>query len=154
MAAVVGMRGNPIEIVLGAVVVSVAVVFAVFVFTVSDTGQVRGYELIARFDTVEGLSVGSDVRLGGIKVGTVAGLDLDPVTYLAVARIGVAADVRIPTDSIVQVVSEGLLGGRYMAIVPGAEDAMLGPGDEIRFTQSAVNIEQLLGRFAGGAGGG
>ena len=101
-------------------------------------------------DSVEGLNVGSDVRLGGIKVGTVVSQELDPLTYLAVVRIGIAEDVRIPTDSMVQVVSEGLLGGRYMAIVPGAEDAMLGPGGEIRYTQSAVNIEQLIGRFAGG----
>ena len=122
------MYGNPIEILLGAVVVAAAVVFSIFVFTVSDTGEVRGYELVARFDSVEGLNVGSDVRLGGIKVGTVVSQELDPLTYLAVVRIGIAEDVRIPTDSMVQVVSEGLLGGRYMAIVPGAEDAMLGPG--------------------------
>ena len=144
------MYGNPIEILLGAVVVAAAVVFSIFVFTVSDTGDVGGYELVARFDSVEGLNVGSDVRLGGIKIGAVVSQELDPVTYLAVVRIGIAEDVRIPTDSIVQVVSEGLLGGRYMAIIPGAEDAMLGPGGEIRYTQSAVNIEQLIGRFAGG----
>lgn len=148
------MRGNPIEILLGAVVVAVAVVFAVFVFTISDTGAMRGYELVARFDSVEGLNVGSDVRLGGIKVGTVVSQELDPVTYLAVVTIGMAAEVKIPTDSVVQVVSEGLLGGRYMSIVPGAEEAMLGPGEEIRYTQSAVNIETLIGRFAGGGGGG
>ena len=57
------MYGNPIEILLGAVVVAAAVVFSIFVFTVSDTGEVRGYELVARFDSVEGLNVGSDVRL-------------------------------------------------------------------------------------------
>ena len=149
------MGNNLLETLLGAVVVVVAAAFLVFVFSVSDTGAVRGYELTARFDRVDGLNVGSDVRVGGIKVGSVLSQELDPQTYLAVVRVGIASDVRIPVDSSGQVVSESLLGGRYLAIIPGAEDAMLAPGDEIRYTQSAVNLEDLLGRFAiGGAAGG
>ena len=149
------MGAKQLETLLGAVVVLVAALFVTFVFSVSDTGSVNGYELVARFDSVEGLDVGSDVRLGGIKVGQVVSQELDPVTYLAVVRIGISEGIRLPIDSSLQVTSEGLFGGRYMAIVPGADDALLQPGDEIRYTQSAVNIEQLLGRFAtGGAVGG
>lgn len=147
------MQGNPIEVLLGAVVVTVAVVFAAFVFTISDTGAIRGYELTARFDSVEGLGVGADVRVGGIKVGSVLSQELDLVSYLAVVRMAISPDVEIPADSIIQVVTEGLLGGRSLSIVPGADEAMLGPGEEIRYTQSAVNIEQLIGRFAGGGSG-
>ena len=147
------MQGNPIEVLLGAVVVTVAVVFAAFVFTISDSGAIRGYELTARFDSVEGLGVGADVRVGGIKVGSVLSQELDLVSYLAVVRMAISPDVEIPADSIIQVVTEGLLGGRSLSIVPGADEAMLGPGEEIRYTQSAVNIEQLIGRFAGGGSG-
>lgn len=147
------MNRNPIELLLGAVVLATALFFAFFVFSVSDEGRIDGYELVARFDNVDGLNVGSDVRLGGIKVGSVVSQELDPETYLAVVKLGIAEDIKIPSDSVIQIVSEGLLGGRYMSIVPGVEMLMLAPGDEIRYTQSAVNIEKLIGRFAGGAGG-
>ena len=148
------MRASHLETLLGAVVVLVAAAFVVFVFSVSEVGGVDGYQLVAKFDSVEGLSVGSDVRVGGIKVGSIVSQELDPATYLAIVTIGISRDVTLPVDSSVQVVSESLLGGRYMSIVPGADDALLQPGDEIRYTQSAVNIEQLLGRFATGAVGG
>ena len=144
------MRGSPLEALLGAFVVVAAVGFAVFVFTIADPGGGRGYELVARFDSVEGLSVGSEVRLGGIRVGSVVAQDLDPVTYLAVVRIGVDAELSLPVDTAALVVTEGLLGGRYLSLVPGVEEDMLTPGDEIRFTQSAVNVETLIGRLAGG----
>ena len=65
----------------------------------------NGYELVARFDSIEGLDVGSDVRLGGIKVGQVISQELDPVTYLAVVRIGIAEGIRLPIDSSLQVAS-------------------------------------------------
>ena len=93
------------------------------------------------------------MRVGGIKVGTVVSQELDPLTYLAVVRFSVEPSVKLPVDSSSEVVTEGLLGGRYLAIVPGADEEMLPPGGEIRFTQSAISIEQLLGRFAFGGGG-
>ena len=113
------MRGSPLEALLGAVVVAAAVAFAVFVFGFAELGAVRGYELVAKFVSVEGLGVGSDVRLAGIKVGSVVSQEIEPVTYLAVVRIGVESDVSLPVDTVAQVVTDGLLGGRYMALVPG-----------------------------------
>ncbi len=146
------MGGSLLETMLGAVVVVVAAAFLIFAFGVSDVGAVKGYELIAKFDRVDGLSVGSDVKVGGIKVGTVVAQELDPATYLAVVHMSIDEGVKLPVDSSSEVVSEGLLGARYLAIVPGPSEEMLGPGGLIRFTQSSISIEQLLGRFAFGAG--
>ena len=146
------MGGTLLETLLGAGGVIVAAAFLVFAFGVSDVGAVKGYELIAKFDRVDGLAVGSDVKVGGIKVGTVMTQELDPATYLAVVYMSIDDGIPVPVDSSAEIVSEGLLGGRYMAIVPGPSDEMLKAGGLIRFTQSSISIEQLLGQFAFGGG--
>lgn len=145
------MKHNPLEMMLGAVVIVAALFFSILVFNISDGRSVEGYELIARFDSVDGLSEGSDVRLAGIKIGKVMSQSLDTETYLAIIKIVIDEQIKIPKDSVIQVVSESLLGGRYMSIIPGADESMLMPGEEIRYTQSAVNIETLITRFAGGS---
>ena len=147
------MSGNVIETLVGAMVLVVAAVFVIFAVTTTDIGAVQGYELTAKFDRIDGLSVGADVRISGIKVGTVIDQDLDPVTFLAVVRVSIADSVQLPVDSSAGVVSDGLLGGKFMSVSPGGEDDVLGPGEEIRFTQASINIEQLLGKFMFSAGG-
>ena len=148
------MPGTALDTLLGAVVVVIAAAFLTFAFAQSDLGAVKGYQLVAKFERADGISVGTDVRIGGIKVGTVTKQNLDPVSYLAVLHLSIASSVKLPTDSLTQVSTEGLLGGKYLAIVPGVEEKMLQPGEEIRYTQSAVSLEELLGKFAlGGAGG-
>ncbi len=149
------MRHNVLETVLGAVVLSVAGGFLAFAYQSRHIGHVEeGYEVTARFQSADGLSAGSDVRLGGIKIGVIDSLTLDPKTYQAVARLQLRQDVPLPTDSTASVSSDGLLGGKYVGLEPGAEDAMIEPGGEIQFTQSSVSIESLIGKFMhGGAEG-
>jgi phospholipid/cholesterol/gamma-HCH transport system substrate-binding protein len=144
------MQHSPLEVLLGAAVVVIAAGFLFFAFSVTDSRAVAGYELAARFDRVDGLELGSDVRMGGIKIGTVRSQTLDPQTYLAVVRFSVDNAIKVPADSSASIESEGLLGGRYINIVPGGDDRMLAPGEEIRFTQASVSLEQLLGKFLGG----
>jgi phospholipid/cholesterol/gamma-HCH transport system substrate-binding protein len=103
--------------------------------------------------------MGADVRVSGIKVGKVLEQSLDPETYRAEVRFSVMSDVELPTDSSAAVVSSGLLGGKYLALVPGGDDQLLQEGGEITLTQSSVNIEDLIGKYifsqgAGGQGGG
>jgi len=141
------MRRNVIETIMGAVVLVVAAFFLVFAYTSSDIGQVKGYELYAKFDRVDGLKNGSDIRLSGIKVGTVLDERLDPETYLAVLTLSIDSSVKLPTDTIAKVVSDGLLGGKYLALDPGGEETLLKPGEEIRFTQSSISLEDLIGRY-------
>jgi phospholipid/cholesterol/gamma-HCH transport system substrate-binding protein len=141
------MTRNLLETLLGAIVLIVAIVFLGFAYNASQLGDDSGYDLTARFDRVDGLQRGSDVRIGGIKIGTVIDQNLDPATYRAVVRFTIREDVELPADSSVAVASDGLLGGKYLSLVPGGDVEMLGAGDEVTLTQSAINLEDLIGRF-------
>lgn len=145
------MRRNVLETVMGAIVLIVAGYFLFFSYTTAGVGRIDGYRVTAQFDRVDGLGVGSDVRLSGIKVGTVTAQRLDPVTYLAVVEMTIRDDIPLPRDSSAEIVSESLIGGKYLALVPGGSDDMLEAGQEIRYTQSAINLEQLVGRYIFGS---
>ena len=150
------MRRNLIETVLGGVVLLVAALFLVFAYSNASLRTVSGYELKAKFDRIDGLNQGSDVKVSGIKVGTIVGQEIDPQSFLAVIRFTVDPRIKLPVDSAAEVVSEGLLGSKYLSLVPGADAKILQPGQEIRFTQSPVNLESLIGQllFSGKSGGG
>ncbi len=141
------MRGNVVEALLGAVVLVVAAGFLVFAYSATDVASVDGYEVSAKFDRIDGLVVGSDVRLGGIKVGTIVGQELEPDTYLAVVRMSIDPRIKLPADSSAEIVTDGLFGSKYLSLVPGGEEDMLAAGAEIRFTQSPVSLENLIGQL-------
>jgi phospholipid/cholesterol/gamma-HCH transport system substrate-binding protein len=147
------MTRNLLETLLGAVVLIVAIGFLAFAYNTSQVQQDGGYELIARFDKVDGLERGSDVRISGIKVGTVLDQTLDPETYRAEVRFSLREDIQLPADTSAAVVSNGLLGGKYLALVPGGDIEMLQPGGEVTLTQSAVNLEDLIGHMIFSQGG-
>src|SRR5918996_4779129 len=148
------MARNLLETLLGAIVLIVAIGFLVFAYNTSQVGRESGYELVARFDRVDGLARGSDVRISGIKVGTVIDQSLDPTTYRAEVRFTMREDVELPADTSAAVVSDGLLGGKYLSLVPGGDIEMLEPGDEVSLTQSAINFEDLIGHFIFSQGSG
>ena len=148
------MTRNLLETLLGAIVLIVAIVFLGFAYSASQLGDESGYELIARFDRVDGLQRGNDVRIGGIKVGTVIDQTLDPQTYRALVRFTMREDVEVPADSSVAVASDGLLGGKSLSLVPGGDVEMLAAGDEVTLTQSAINFEDLIGHFIFSQGSG
>jgi len=141
------MSRNVIETVMGGVVLLVAAVFLVFAYSSSNLRDTSGYTVVARFNSVEGVSNGTDVRLSGIKVGSVTGQRLDPDTYLAELSISLDDSVKLPSDTVAKIQSDGLLGGTYVALTPGAEEEMIGDGGEIRYTQDPVNLTDLIGRF-------
>jgi phospholipid/cholesterol/gamma-HCH transport system substrate-binding protein len=145
-----------LETLIGALVLVVAIAFITMAYTRSDVKTVKGYTVLAQFTAVDGLNVGDDVRIGGIKVGSVIAQNLDYDFYRAVVHMSVDPSVELPDDTTAAVVSEGLLGGKYVALEPGGADELIPPGGEIMLTQSAVNLESLLGKFiynAGGSGG-
>ncbi|WP_158965826.1 outer membrane lipid asymmetry maintenance protein MlaD [Chachezhania sediminis] len=147
------MSQNPVEIVVGGVVLAAAIAFAVFAGqTAGISGGGSSYPLTASFRSVEGVSVGTDVRLAGVKVGTVSRLDLDPDTYRATATLNVTDKILIPDDSAVIVSSEGLLGGNFVEISPGGSMDYFAPGGEITDTQGAVSLISLLVQFVTGSG--
>lgn len=140
------MRRNIIETVLGAVVLIVAGFFLVFAYNSANLGQVSGYTLTARFNAVDGLTEGSDVRVGGIKVGSVVSQTVDLQDYRAVVTMTIRPEIRLPEDSIAAVSSEGLLGGKYIRLEPGSSGSALQDGAEIRNTKDIVSLEELLGK--------
>jgi len=141
------MRGNVVEALLGAVVLVVAAGFLVFAYSSTDVAAIAGYQVQAKFDRVDGLVIGSDVRLGGIKVGTVVGQELETDTYLAVVRMTIDPKIKLPADSSAEIVSDGLLGSKYLSLVPGGDEGFIEVGGEIRFTQSPIILENLIGQL-------
>lgn len=136
------------ETLLGAAVAIVAVGF--FAFAAAQAGQSGasgGYDLTARFQRVDGVNVGSDVRVSGVKVGVVRAVALDPETYLAQLTLAIDSDVQVLDDSTARIASDGLLGGAYVAIEPAGFD-VLPPGGEIPNTQGAVDLLTLFASFA------
>jgi len=140
-------RHGVAETLTGALVLVVAVGF--LAFAVAHSGRVSGsgYTLQARFDHIDGLSVGADVRIAGVKVGTVTETRVDPKTFAAVVALTVADDIQLPKDSAASIISESLLGGKYISLSPGGDDTDLKPGQSISITQSSVSLEELLGKF-------
>jgi len=141
------------ETIMGALVLIVATGFMIFAYQSSSLKPVEGYSVKAKFETVAGVGLGCDVRIGGIKVGVVSDLTLDPETYKALVTLQIKSGVKIPTDSIASVVSDGLLGSKYVKIEPGADDKMLAEGQTIAYTQSSVNLEELIGKMVFSGGG-
>lgn len=150
------MRGGAVlETLLGLAVLIAAGAFLFYAQGRLDEGPGRdSYELTARFSTVGDLSRGAEVRLAGVPIGAVQGVELDRETYFARTILTIRADVEIPDDSTAKIATAGLLGGAYVEIEPGGAMEGLEPGEEIRFTQGAVDMFDLIGQALGGTGGG
>jgi phospholipid/cholesterol/gamma-HCH transport system substrate-binding protein len=140
------MKRNVMETVLGAVVLLVAGVFLAFAYNSADLRPVAGYKITARFNAVDGLTVGSDVRVGGVKIGSVVRQSIDLESYQAVVVMSIRPDIGLPDDSMATVSSEGLLGGKYIRIDPGASEKHLADGSDLAETRDIVSLEEMLGK--------
>ena len=147
------MANNAIETVMGAVVLVVAGGFLYFAYSNSNVKSIDGYRVSADFSNIGGINVGSNVLIGGIKVGVVEKLELDPKSYNAVAVMRVKNDVKLPKDTSASVQSAGLLGDKFIGLQPGGDEKDLADGDVIHFTESSVSIEELIGKFVFSGGG-
>ena len=149
-----GLRiDNPVETAIGFVVIAVASLFAWYA---SQHGGAKvgalSYPLIASFSSASGVSPGTDVRIAGVKVGAVSEVALDPKTYRANTTLMIDAGVEVPEDSIAKIDAEGLLGGSFIAIAPGASFDMLPPGDQFEHTQGAISLGSLIAQAIGASG--
>lgn len=148
------MRSNLVETITGAVVVAIAVIFFVFAYQTAGVGTGRdGYVLKARFGEIGGLVTGGDVRLSGIKVGTILGEELDTSDFSAVVTMAIREDLTLPADTSAKIATEGLLGGQHIALVPGVAEEKLAEGDIIEYTQGSVDLMSLIGRAVFGGDG-
>ena len=141
------------ETLLGALVLIVAGIFLALAYSSAHLDASGGYELSATFDHVDGIRDGGDVRISGIKIGTIESQALDPKTYQAVVRMRIDNAVHVPVDTVATIASSGLLGDKFMQLVPGNEDKMLEAGGAIRMTQAPVSLESLLGQMVYSIGG-
>jgi phospholipid/cholesterol/gamma-HCH transport system substrate-binding protein len=159
------MQSNAVETLIGTIVIALAAGFLVFAYSVGKVGKVEGYNVVANFDRVDGVSEGTDVRISGIKIGSVTAAVLDPATYFAKVTMSIEPAVKIPEDSSVKVAIDGLLGSPYLAVQPGGSQKVLADGGEIANTQPSIDIVGLLSRAifspssssksgSGGKGGG
>jgi len=146
------MQNGFVETLIGAAVVIVAAVFFYYGWNTTGSGAITGYEVIGKFDRVDGIGVGTDVRLSGIKIGTVNSQELDTKTYRALVRMTIRNDVALPEDSSIKVASEGLLGGSYLSVSPGGSDTMMKAGSEFETTQGSIDFLSLIGQAIFSAG--
>ena len=140
------MNRNAVETIVGAVVLVVAAVFLFFAYTTTQVNATGGNQYTAQFDRVDGLRDGSDVKISGIKVGTVESQSLDPKTFLATITLNIDPRIKLPDDSVAVIASPGLLGDNFVSIEPGNDDKVIPPGGRIAHTQAAMNLQSLIGQ--------
>lgn len=141
------MNKKPVETIMGFVVLAAAIFFLLFAYRVSDLQVVKGYELNAKFLKVGGLSVGSDVRINGIKVGTVVSQKLNNQDYMVDIVMSISPDVKLPIDSEVAIVGDGLVGNKFIKIEPGKSEQRLKDGQSFANTKDFKSLEDMVGEI-------
>ena len=161
------MKSSSVETLIGAAVIAIAAAFFLFAYKTSghETGR-GGYRVIAEFDNAEGINVGSDVRMAGVKIGTVVGQELNPENFYAHVTMQVDPVVKLTEDVTAKVTAEGLLGSKFISLEQGGAETKLADGGMIAYTQGAVDVWSLIsqtmfdksgkpgGESGGNAGGG
>jgi phospholipid/cholesterol/gamma-HCH transport system substrate-binding protein len=148
------MNRNVLETVMGALVLAVAVIFLAFAYSSAGIRTVTGYEVSAKFDRVNGLKTGSDVRISGVKVGTVTATKLDPKSFTAEVHMVIDGTFELPVDTVAEITSTGLLGDEFMNLVPGNDDKNIAHGGKIQSTVPPTDLMQLIKQMAFSFSGG
>ena len=139
------MKSNTFEAIVGAFVIFLSVVFLFFGFSTMKLQNSDNYNISALFNRIDGIKIGSDIRMSGIKIGTVASQELDNSSFEAKVLMSIYSKILIPEDSSAKITSDGLLGGNYISIEPGGSDIYLLNNEEIFFTQGSVDLIGLVG---------
>ena len=140
------MKSNVVETFIGAIVIILAAVFLFYSFSVTDNNTNGSYKVIAVFNRIDGIQNGSDVRLSGIKIGTVANSLLNQTTYEAELSLLIENSIKIPDDSSAKITSDGLLGNSYVSIEPGGSEIFIEENGQILFTQGSIDLIGLVGQ--------
>jgi phospholipid/cholesterol/gamma-HCH transport system substrate-binding protein len=140
------MKSSTLETIVGAAIIALAVVFFSFAYRTAGLGggASGGYKVSAEFDNVDGVAIGTDVRVAGIKVGTVVGEALNPESYQARVDMVIQPQVKLADDTSAKITSEGLLGAKFVSLEPGGSEGKLADGSVISYTQGAVDIWSLI----------
>ena len=144
------MKGEVRDILVGSLTLVVLVAISVMSFAKSNLSEVGTYNIKATFSRIDGLLKGDEVRMGGIKIGTVVGERLTD-TYRAVLTLRIDSSVELPRDTSAAINTEGLFGSKYIELEPGGDIEALKAGDSITMTQDSLVIEDLLDLIIGEA---
>jgi phospholipid/cholesterol/gamma-HCH transport system substrate-binding protein len=140
-------NNTTVETAIGAAVILIAAIFFVYAYQTSGKAEgAGGFTVTAEFDNAAGVNTGTDVRLAGIKVGTVTAETLNPENYQAVITMAIDPKISLSDDTTAKITSEGLLGSNFIAIEPGGSDVRLTEGGRIAYTQGAVDIWSLISK--------
>ena len=147
------LKEHGAEALIGLLVVIVAAWFAYYAWERTGGGRVaNAVQVTALFPNANGIAVGTDVRVAGLKIGQVSGLKLDPQSYQADVMLAIDPTAKVPSDSSAAITSEGVLGGNYISLVPGGASTPLKSGDTIVDTQGAVDLMGMVGQFINHSG--
>jgi phospholipid/cholesterol/gamma-HCH transport system substrate-binding protein len=142
-------KKNVLEIILGAFVLFTAVSFLIFSFRHSSLNQnSSNFTIFAEFTSADGLKIGSDVRIAGVKVGSISEIKLNVNNFLAIASIELAENLNIPDDSEAIIITEGLIGQKYVSLNIGGSPLYFDNGDTLLYTQGSIDIINLLNKFS------
>jgi len=141
------MKHNFVETVMGSVVVLIAAFFLTYAY--KSSGQPKGYVSLyhSKFERIDGLVLGADVRISGVKVGVIKEMEVDPKTYLATVTFSVDQSIKLPKDTSAEIIGDGLMGNKYLALVPGGDEENIEENGYITHTQSAVSLESMIGQL-------
>ena len=139
------MKSNTFEALIGALVVIFTLVFLLYGFSSMRLNKDSNYNIYAVFNRIDGIKIGSDVRLSGIKIGSVSSQKLDNITYEARVSMAINSNISIPDDSSAKITTDGVLGSNYISIEPGGNDIYLEDGEGIMFTQGSIDLIGLVG---------
>ncbi len=153
------MKNSTVETLIGTAVVAIAAAFFIYAYQASERGGTAGsYRISAEFDNAEGVSIGTDVRVAGVKVGSVVDFTLNPENFQANVKMELDPKVQLTEDASAKVTAEGLLGSKFISLEQGGAETMLAEGGVISNTQGAVDIWSLISQAMfenkGGASGG
>lgn len=148
------MSQERLETLTGAVFLCIAVAFSLYAVAFSGAVTANSYALTASFRSIEGVSLGSNVRMAGVSIGSVEKITLNPQNFSADVTLMIQDNIILPQDSTAVIASEGLLGGSFVEVQPGGAMDNLAPGDSIENTQSSISFLDLLAKFVGGSGSG
>ena len=142
------MSNSKIETAVGGIVLLAAIGFILYVANATNSvGGNNGLTLKASFRSADGIAAGTDVRMAGVKIGTVTDMRLDPESFRAEVKFSLRENLKIPDDSGVAVSQDGLLGGSFVEIIPGGSEFKLQDGEEFLDTQGSVSLVSLLLKF-------
>ena len=141
------MNKRPVETIMGLVVLAVACLFMQFAHRVSDLQVVKGYEINAKFMKVGGLNTGADVRINGIKVGTVIFQNINSEDYMVDVKLSLRPDILLPEDSEIMVAGDGLMGDKFIKIEPGKSAKKMVAGDTAKNTKDSKSLEDMVGEI-------